>query len=238
MTARAPGNTIAAFRDAQELGVDAAELDVRLTRDGIPIVHHNWYLDENTAGPVPIYALTAEQLRRQTVADSRPEMSHRHPIPTLANVLDEFIGQLGLEIELKGPEPQAPIAVASALAPFHGAWSTLEITSFQPALLAAIRDRCPGIATALLFPASERWMRPDVVAYAALQYARLARADAVHLDPSQLSDEVAATVRTGGIEIHAHSVNDDAALALVADLRLPWVSTDQPERALAFRARV
>ena len=41
-----------------------------------------------------------------------------------------------------------------------------------------MREQCPGIATALLFPASEPWMRPDAVAYAALQHARQAEASA------------------------------------------------------------
>jgi glycerophosphoryl diester phosphodiesterase len=51
VTARAPGNTMAAFRAALELGADAVELDVRLSRDGVPMVHHNWYLDENATPP-------------------------------------------------------------------------------------------------------------------------------------------------------------------------------------------
>ena len=235
VTTRAPGNTMAAFHAAVELGVDAVEFDVRLTRDGVPIVHHNWYIDESAAEPVPIYARSAAELRRETVVDARPELSRKHAIPTLAEVLDEFAAQLSLEIELKGPEPEAPARVASVLARYRQTWATFEITSFQPALLAAIRERCRGIQTALLYPPSEPWMHPDVVAYAALHSARLAGAPAVHLHPNQLNEQVAATVRAGGIEIHAHSINDEAALGLATSLGLPWICSDEPERALAYR---
>lgn len=235
VTARAPGDTVAAFRAALGLGVDAVELDVRLSRDLVPIVHHNWYLDQGVQAPVPIFMRTADQLRREKATEARADLSLSEPIPTLAEVVEEFAGKLALEIELKGPEPEGPAAVASVLAPFRAAWSDFEITSSQPSLLAAVRERCPGIATALLFPPSEPWMRLDVVAYAALHYARQAHADAVHLHPRQLTDDVATTIRAGGIEIHAHSVNDEGALTLAAQLGVNWVCTDAPERALLFR---
>ena len=43
-----PENTIRAFQRALELGADAIELDVRLSKDGVPVVFHNFYLDETT----------------------------------------------------------------------------------------------------------------------------------------------------------------------------------------------
>jgi glycerophosphoryl diester phosphodiesterase len=226
---------MAAFRAALELGADAIEMDVRLSSDGIPVVHHNWYVDENVSQPVPIYGLTALQLRDAKVTDPRAEMSRRHPIPTLEEVLLEFAGKISLEIEMKGPEPEAPEHVASALGDFRRTWSSMEVTSFHPTLLIAIRELCPGLATGFHFPLSEPWMRLDVVAYAALHGARLAKADAVHLSPNQLSDEVVAIIRAAGVEVHAHAVNDQAALELAARLHVPWVCSDAPEQAVAFR---
>ena len=47
-----PENTIPAFERAVELGVDALELDVVMTRDGVPVVHHDPALDpERTRDP-------------------------------------------------------------------------------------------------------------------------------------------------------------------------------------------
>lgn len=232
---RAPGNTVAAFRAALDLGVDAVELDVRLSRDLVAIVHHDFYLDGDAPVAVPIFECTADQLRRERVTEAHDDLPTSEPIPTLAEVVEEFAGKLALEIELKGPEPEAPAAVAAVLAPFRSSWSDFELTSSQPSLLAAVRERCPGIPTALLFPPSEPWMGLDVVAYAALHYARQAHARAVHLHPRQLSVDVATTIRAGGIEIHAHSVNDEAALELAAELGVNWICTDAPERALSFR---
>ena len=40
-----PENTLTSFERAIELGADAVELDVRLTKDKIPVVYHYYYLD-------------------------------------------------------------------------------------------------------------------------------------------------------------------------------------------------
>ena len=233
VTAAAPENTMAAFTRALELGIDAVELDVRLTRDRRPAVYHYYYLDGFTTGSGPIFDQTAAELESLRVLDRDRAAGHR--IPMLDDVLDEFAGRIGLEIELKGPEGEAAHIVGSLLSRFRSSWNMIEVTSFEPAILVSLRAECRDIASALLFPRSEDWMRPDVVAYAASQRARLASADAVHLHPSQLDEEVVATIRAGGVEVHAHSVNDEGSLQLAVALDLPWVCSDEPERAVVFR---
>jgi len=73
----------------------------------------------------------------------------------------------------------------------------------------------------------------DVCAYWALQRGRLAHARAVHLHPTQLSTEVVATIRSGGLDVHAWDVNDEESLAHVAEVGISKVCTDRP----AFVAR-
>ncbi|HEV8655214.1 MAG TPA: glycerophosphodiester phosphodiesterase [Candidatus Limnocylindria bacterium] len=233
VTSAAPENTIAAFERALDLGIDAVELDVRLTRDRRPAVYHYYYLDDFTTGSGPIFGRTADDLDALRVRGRDRAGTHR--IPMLEEVLDAFAGRLGLEIELKGPEPEAAEIVGKLLARFRSSWDKIEVTSFEPAVLARLRAECGDIAAALLFPRSEEWMRSDVVAYAALQRARLGGAQAVHLHPSQLGDDVVATIRAGGVEVHAHSVNDERSLELAVALAIPWICTDEPEQAMAFR---
>lgn len=186
-----------------------------------------------TTGSGPIFERTADDLDALRVVDRGGGPGHR--LPMLEEVLEEFAGRLGLEIELKGPEPETCEIVGKLLARFRPSWDRIEVTSFEPALLTGVHAECPGIATALLFPRSEEWMRLDVVAYAALHRARLAGARAVHLHPSQLTPDVVATIRAAGVEVHAHSVIDEPSLELAFALGLPWICTDEPERAMAFR---
>ena len=103
-----PENTIPAFERAIELGVDVLELDLGMTRDGVPVVYHDRALDpdrtRDTTGawlvpPGPFLntldaaALSAFDVGRTTpgsrVAERFPEQVPRDGarIPTLAEVL-------------------------------------------------------------------------------------------------------------------------------------------------------
>jgi glycerophosphoryl diester phosphodiesterase len=70
-------NTLDSLRAALELGADAVEIDVRLTRDGVPVLLHDetlkrlWELDR------PILSLSAEEVRGLTEG----------AVPTLAEAL-------------------------------------------------------------------------------------------------------------------------------------------------------
>lgn len=237
VTNSAPENTLPAFEEAIRLGVDAVELDVRLTRDTIPVVYHYSYLDSFTDARGPIFTYALADLRRVAVLD-RGDPGRRFSISTLQEVLESIGGRIGLEIEIKGPEPEAPGAIASILRPFHSLWETIEVTSCEPALLRDIQERCPGLATDLLLPLSEPWMQLDVCAYNALHRGRLAYARAVHLHPSQLSVAVVDAIRDGKIDVHAWAVNDRTSWELVVELGIPKVCTDAPEEALQLRRQL
>jgi hypothetical protein len=79
-------------------------------------------------------------------------------------------------------------------------------------------------------------MGADFIGYHALHRARQAGARAVHLHPSQLSEQVVAHIRAGDVDVHAWDVNDVPALELASVLRLPVVCTDRLEQTLRWRA--
>ncbi len=231
----APENTLPSFQRAIDLGADAVELDVRLTADRVPAVFHYFYLDGATSLTGPIFNYTFDQLRRVPVLNRSGQDCGDVKIPTLPDVLEAIGGRIGLEIEVKGPESEAAEIVGAILGRFKHLWETIEVTFYEPVLLLDIQRRCPGLATDLLFPRSESWMKLDVVAHLAAQRARLAQARAVHLHPTQLSAEVVAAVRRQGVEVHAWDVNDEQALAAVVELAIPKLCTDKLRQALEFR---
>lgn len=231
----APENTIASFQRALELGADAVELDVRLSSDQIPVVYHYFYLQENTSVSGAIFNFTLEQLRSVEVFCKDNPLAKPGNISTLPEILDAFAGKIGLEIEIKGPEPEAPGIIGRVLNKFKNIWSTIEVTSYEPALLLAIQKICPGLTVDLLFPRSENWMKVDVVLYRAIHCARLCHARAVHLHPTQLSEKVVASLRQQGIAIHAWDVNDEPSLEIVTKFGIPRLCTDKFTQALAFR---
>jgi len=73
--ALAPENTLAAFENGVALGADGIELDVRPSRDGRVVVHHDETLDRTTSLRGPVAARTADS----TVARSVCLMPHFAP---------------------------------------------------------------------------------------------------------------------------------------------------------------
>lgn len=75
-------NTLAGFAATLALGVDAIELDVAVTADGVPVVFHDVALSPDLArgpdgawleGPGPlIHALSAAEVARYDVGRARP----------------------------------------------------------------------------------------------------------------------------------------------------------------------
>ena len=63
-SAVAPENTIAAFREAIAAGADGIEFDVRLTRDGVPVIIHDNSLYRTARLPHRIADLTRSELEQ------------------------------------------------------------------------------------------------------------------------------------------------------------------------------
>ena len=85
-------NTHAAFRLAQQVGCWGIELDVQATADNVLVVNHDQTLNRLWAHNVAIADLNFMQLR-----------ALEPNIPSLAEVVTEYGGQLHLFIELKVP---------------------------------------------------------------------------------------------------------------------------------------
>ncbi len=228
-------NTLASFQRAVEMGADAVELDVRLTRDLVPVVYHYFYLEESAGLAGTVFSYTWDELQRAQAQSSDSAQSRR--IPLLREVLEAIGGKIGLEIEIKGPEPECVDVISTVLQDHRHLWESIELTSYEPALLLQMQERCPGLATDLLLPLSERWMKLDVVTHLAIHRGRVAHARAVHLHPTQLSPQVAAGIRSAGLKLHAWDVNDAGALSLTAELGIPRICTDCLAQALEFRHR-
>lgn len=65
----APENSLAAFTRSAALGYIHLETDVRPTRDGVAVLHHDAHLDRTTDGHGPVRARTWRDLRAHRLAD-------------------------------------------------------------------------------------------------------------------------------------------------------------------------
>jgi len=100
-SALAPENTLAAFETAIVDGADGLEFDVRLTRDGVPIVLHDAALDRTTSGRGAVAALDLASIRRLDAGAWFGARFRGERVPTLAETLDLARGRCAVNIELK-----------------------------------------------------------------------------------------------------------------------------------------
>ncbi|MFF7068734.1 glycerophosphodiester phosphodiesterase [Streptomyces pseudovenezuelae] len=84
-------NTLDSLRSALDRGADAVEVDVRLTRDGVPVLLHDHTLKRLWAHDRPLLSLSADEVRGLTDGG----------IPTLAQALEATDGHR-LMLDLPG----------------------------------------------------------------------------------------------------------------------------------------
>ena len=127
-----PENTLAAFDRGLSAGADGLELDVRLSRDGIVVVHHDVTLDRTTRAKGLLKARTAADLATLDV-------------PRLSDVLARY-PKTGIIIELKEPRPELAGAVVNDVRQ-AGAIDRVCLGSFSLTALRAARAIAPDVAT-------------------------------------------------------------------------------------------
>lgn len=89
-----PENSLAAFREAAELGF-AIEIDIHLTRDGFVVVFHDDTLNRVCGVDGQVEGKTLAELKNLTLFDTEQK------IPTLQECLDVVDGKVPLLIEFK-----------------------------------------------------------------------------------------------------------------------------------------
>ena len=101
-SARAPENTLAAFREAVRVGSDLIEMDLRLSRDEEVMVFHDHSLRRTTSGEGWVEDLSREELQKLDAGSWFSSRYRGELIPTLEEVIQLLQPhQTGLYLEIK-----------------------------------------------------------------------------------------------------------------------------------------
>ena len=93
--AAAPENTLASLRKAKELGASWVEFDVKLTRDGCPVLIHDERLERTTSGRGEVALTTLEELQKLDAGGWFAPAFRGERVPTLEAAL-ALCAELGL----------------------------------------------------------------------------------------------------------------------------------------------
>ncbi len=106
-----PENSIASILEAIRIGVDIVELDIRVTKDGVPILMHDDTIDRTTNASGKAEKMTYEALQEIQLlgADGKPTP---YKIPSLEAVLQVAKGKIWIDLDIKTSLRQLDAVVA------------------------------------------------------------------------------------------------------------------------------
>ena len=213
--ALAPENTMAAFENGVSLGADGIELDVRASRDGRVVVHHDETLDRTTTLHGPVNLRTAEELVRVGV-------------PELAAVL-RACRDVRVIVEIKVNAPEFGRRVVEELRR-AGAVDRACVGGFRRRVLRAVRREEPALATSAareevrlaLYRSWLRWpvMHPEYAGYQIPERAGVTRV---------VSQRFVADSHRAGLGVQVWTVNDEAAARRLLAWGVDGLITDRPD---------
>lgn len=94
-----PENSIPAIRSVIAMGVDVMELDLKMTKDSVLVLMHDWTLDRTTTGQGPVSDYTLEELRRFDLKRGHGIAIPGLKVPTLREALEECRGRIVVNVD-------------------------------------------------------------------------------------------------------------------------------------------
>ena len=94
-----PENSLKAIQASIDLGVDIIEIDVKVSKDGIPFLMHDRTMDRTTNGKGDPEELTWDELQQLSIVDKGKKTSFK--IPSLEAALELADGKILVDLDLK-----------------------------------------------------------------------------------------------------------------------------------------
>lgn len=228
----APENTLAGLRAAASMGVTCVEFDVRLTRDGVPVLFHDDAVERTTDGRGRLGALTLAQVRRLDAGAWFAPHFARERVPTLAEAIKVLVrSNLAANIELKPEEAQGAATARAVLAVLRKNWPRDRprplLSSFDWSVLATLAAEDAGWPRGLLIrnPRQPQWRAWAVRIGAA----------AVHCGARGLDRAGFEILKAASLPVAVYTVNDVRRARSLWNWGVGAIFTDDPPRLLAAR---
>lgn len=220
-----PENTMLAFTQAFELGVDVLEFDVRESADRGLVIVHDATVDRTTTGTGQVDHHTLLELKRLNAScwegphdrgRRLPEPAGHAEIPTLGEVLSAFAGKVGLNIQVYVERPEALAAIVRLYLHYD-----LRTSGFLMLCSFAEAERVRALSSEVAICVGE-------------DRANLERHLAFGVDYIQptrqcLTEPYVRRLLETGLPANVFFANDRDAMAELIAMKIPGIMTDVPD---------
>ncbi|NIP85059.1 MAG: glycerophosphodiester phosphodiesterase, partial [Planctomycetales bacterium] len=218
-SAAAPENTLAAIRQAIADGADWVEIDVQETADGQVVVFHDSDFMKLAGNDLKIWDATLDDLQDIDIGSwFGPQFSHQR-VPTLAAVLEECRGKVGVNIELKyyGHDQQLEQRVAE-IVEAHDMVSRVVIMSLKMDAVRKMKQLRPDWKVGLLMSVAAGDLRQI-------------DADFLAVNANFVHRRFVRSVQADGKQVLAWTVNDAPTMSVMIGRGINSLITDKPALA-------
>jgi glycerophosphoryl diester phosphodiesterase len=164
-----PENTLEAIEASLAAGFNAIEVDVRTTRDGVPVLMHDETVDRTTNAVGAVEAMTFAAIRN---ADACPSLRDACIVPTVAEALAQVDGRALILLDLKDTWGCSRFRAVAAAIDSAGAWQDVALISSVVETFDMARQLSPSV------PLAYYWVgQPNGVADPVDYVARLGSAE-------------------------------------------------------------
>lgn len=224
----APENTHSAFKLAIEMKAEMIELDVSLSKDGVPVVVHDETVDRTTNGKGLVSNFTLRELKNLETGSWFSDKYSGEPFPTLSEVLDYTKDKISVNIEIKTEAvtdelKDGIIEKALHIVEKAGVGDQVIFSSFDYRVMEHLEKLAPEMPKAILYEKSQSGdMKPsELVA----KY----KVNAFNCSHRQLSDEWIEDLKTNNIPFFIYTVNDEKLMKTIIEKGATGIFSDKPD---------
>lgn len=232
-----PGNTLFAFQKAVELGVDAIETDMRMTKDGVLVITHDDSVDRISNGRGLITDLTFAELKQLDAAynwspDGGKTFPYRGMGITYSSVEEVFqaLPETRFNIDMKQTDPPVEEAFCRLISQYRME-DQVVAAYFHHKNNVAFRRLCPQVTSS-----ADQF---ETAVFVLLSYAGLGRAYSPVYASFQVPTEqyripvttsrFIAAAHERGIWVDVWTIDDPAEMKRLIDLGVDGIMTDRPD---------
>lgn len=232
----APENTLASFKLAIEIGADAIELDLRQTKDGVPVVLHDATVNRTTNGKGNIKDLNFEDVNKFDAGSWFDYKFNNEKIPALQDVINLLSDSILIIIELKEGNDIYPGIEEKTISIIkeNRIESQTILKSFDQQVLERLRNIAPEIPLCYVYAVRIPWL--GMIIDRGVTFGSIYNIDAEYLQPHRffLSDSFVKEAQAKGYKIISWGVNSDEAIRESFSYNVDGIETDYPDRVVNF----
>jgi glycerophosphoryl diester phosphodiesterase len=203
-----PENTLLSIELAMEIGVDAVEIDVRLSKDKEIVVIHDPTVDRTTNGTGPVSSHALKEIKKLDAGKGET-------IPTLDEVVDLIGNKVRLVIELKEEGTERKVV---ELIKRNNLYDNVYVISFWHSLVKAVKKMDSRIKTGVLL----------VGCPVDASIATRASANALVMKYTFVNRKFVQIAHKEGLKVFIWNIDDQQLLKAYADMRVDGIGSNDP----------